>query len=106
MEPTTLREKLANIGAKVMSHAKYIALQLDEVTVPRKLAPVSWTGSARCVWPLPRAKAPVGRKSGREVGRQRAACVSRQDCGAGRSRKAVRGPAGCPDRARCRGEKY
>ena len=36
LELTTLREKLANIGAKVMSNAKYIVLQLAEVAVPRK----------------------------------------------------------------------
>jgi hypothetical protein len=34
---TTLREKLIKIGAKVVSHAKYIVFQLAEVAVPRKL---------------------------------------------------------------------
>jgi hypothetical protein len=34
---TTLREKLSKIGAKVVSHAKYIVFQLAEVAVPRKL---------------------------------------------------------------------
>ena len=33
---TTLREKLVKIGAKVVSHAKYIVFQLAEVAVPRK----------------------------------------------------------------------
>jgi hypothetical protein len=34
---TTLREKLVKIGAKVVSHAKYVIFQLAEVTVPRQL---------------------------------------------------------------------
>src|SRR5205085_12571169 len=34
---TTLREKLIKIGAKVVSHAKYLVFQLAEVAVPRKL---------------------------------------------------------------------
>jgi hypothetical protein len=34
---TTLREKLVRIGAKVVSHAKYLVFQLAEVAVPRKL---------------------------------------------------------------------
>jgi len=34
---TTLREKLIKIGAKVIRHARYIAFQLAEVAVPRKL---------------------------------------------------------------------
>jgi hypothetical protein len=34
---TTLREKLVKIGAKVVSHAKYIIFQLAEVAVPRQL---------------------------------------------------------------------
>jgi hypothetical protein len=34
---TTLREKLIKIGAKVVSHAKYIVFQLAEVAVPRQL---------------------------------------------------------------------
>jgi hypothetical protein len=38
---TTLREKLVKIGAKVVSHAKYLVFQLTEVAVPRKLfAPI------------------------------------------------------------------
>jgi hypothetical protein len=31
----TLREKLVKIGAKVVSHAKYVVFQLAEVAVPR-----------------------------------------------------------------------
>jgi hypothetical protein len=34
---TTLREKLVKIGAKVVSHAKYVLSQLAEVAVPRQL---------------------------------------------------------------------
>jgi len=34
---TTLREKLIQIGAKVIKHARYITFQLAEVAVPRKL---------------------------------------------------------------------
>jgi Transposase DDE domain group 1 len=34
---TTLREKLVKIGAKVVSHAKYLVFQLGEVAVPRQL---------------------------------------------------------------------
>jgi hypothetical protein len=34
---TTLREKLVKIGAKVVSHGRYVAFQMAEVAVPRKL---------------------------------------------------------------------
>ena len=34
---TTLREKLIKIGAKVVSHSKYVIFQLAEVAVPKKL---------------------------------------------------------------------
>ena len=34
---TTLREKLVKIGAKVVSHGRYVTFQLAEVTVPREL---------------------------------------------------------------------
>jgi len=34
---TTLREKLIKIGAKVVSHARYIIFQMAEVAVPREL---------------------------------------------------------------------
>jgi hypothetical protein len=34
---TTLREKLIKIGAKVVSHAKYLFFQLAEMAVPRQL---------------------------------------------------------------------
>jgi len=34
---TTLREKLIKIGAKVVTHARYVIFQMAEVAVPRKL---------------------------------------------------------------------
>ena len=34
---TTLREKLVKIGAKVVSHGRYVTFQLAEVAVPRGL---------------------------------------------------------------------
>ena len=34
---TTLREKLIKIGAKVVTHAKYVTFQPAEVTAPRQL---------------------------------------------------------------------
>lgn len=34
---TTLQEKLAKIGAKVVRHGRYITFQLVEVAVPRTL---------------------------------------------------------------------
>ncbi len=34
---TMLREKLVKIGAKVVSHGRYVTFQLAEVAVPRSL---------------------------------------------------------------------
>jgi hypothetical protein len=34
---TTLREKLSKIGAKVVSHGRYVAFQMAEVAISRKL---------------------------------------------------------------------
>ena len=34
---TTLREKLIKIGAKVVSHSKYVIFQLAEVAAPHRL---------------------------------------------------------------------
>jgi hypothetical protein len=34
---TTLPEKLVKIGGKVVSHGRYVAFQMAEVTVPRDL---------------------------------------------------------------------
>ncbi len=35
--PTTLREKLIKIGAKVVRHGRYITFQLAKVAIPRSL---------------------------------------------------------------------
>ena len=34
---TSLREKLVKIGARLVSHGRYVALQMAEVAVPRML---------------------------------------------------------------------
>jgi hypothetical protein len=34
---TTLKEKLIKIGAKVVSHGRYVAFQMTEVAIPRNL---------------------------------------------------------------------
>ena len=34
---TTLKEKLLKIGAKVVSHGRYVAFQMAEVAIPRGL---------------------------------------------------------------------
>ena len=34
---TSLKEKLIKIGAKVISHGRYVAFQMAEVAVPRNL---------------------------------------------------------------------
>jgi hypothetical protein len=34
---TTLGEKLIKIGAKVVSHGRYVAFQMAEVAIPRNL---------------------------------------------------------------------
>ena len=34
---TSLREKLIKIGAKVVSHGRYVTFQLAEVAVPRRM---------------------------------------------------------------------
>ena len=37
MSLTSLREKLVKIGAKIVTHARYVTFQLAEVAVPRTL---------------------------------------------------------------------
>ncbi len=37
MSPTTLRENLVKIGAKVVRHGRYVTFQLAEVAVPKEL---------------------------------------------------------------------
>jgi hypothetical protein len=34
---TSLREKLIKIGAKIISHGRYVAFQMAEVAIPRQL---------------------------------------------------------------------
>jgi hypothetical protein len=34
---TTLREKLVKIGAKIVTHARYVTFQMAEVAIPRRL---------------------------------------------------------------------
>ena len=34
---TSLREKLIKIGAKVVSHGRYVAFQMAEVAIPRQM---------------------------------------------------------------------
>ena len=36
---TTLKEKLIKIGAKVISHGRYVAFQMAEVAIPRNSSP-------------------------------------------------------------------
>ena len=48
---TTLREKLVKIGAKVVSHGRYVAFQMAEVAVPRRLF-------AEVLWLIGRLRAP------------------------------------------------
>ena len=48
---TTLRERLVKIGAKVVSHGRYVAFQMVEVVVPRRLF-------AAVLWLIGRLRAP------------------------------------------------
>ena len=34
---TTLREKVIKIGAKVVSHSRYVAFEMAEVAIPRQM---------------------------------------------------------------------
>jgi hypothetical protein len=34
---TSLKEKLIKIGAKVMTHGRYVAFQMAEVAIPRQM---------------------------------------------------------------------
>ena len=49
---TTLREKLVKIGAKVVSHGRYVTFQLAEVAVPRELFRKISASSMGCGRPL------------------------------------------------------
>ena len=52
---TSLREKLIKIGAKVVSHGRYVTFQMAEVAVPRQISvnPLVLTGTTP--EPLPTA---------------------------------------------------
>jgi hypothetical protein len=55
---TTLREKLVKIGARVVSHGRYVTFQMAEVAVPRRLF-------AEVLWLIGRLRAPrLGHKGG------------------------------------------
>ena len=49
---TTLREKLIKIGAKVVSHGRYVPFQLAAVAVPRELFRKSSASPMGCGQPL------------------------------------------------------
>jgi len=48
---TTLREKLVKIGAKVVTHARYVVFQMAEVAVPRRLFSAILERIQRLRWP-------------------------------------------------------
>jgi len=48
---TTLREKLVKIGAKVVTHARYVVFQMAEVAVPRRLFAAILERIQRLRWP-------------------------------------------------------
>ncbi len=56
---TTLRDKLIEIGAKMVRHARYITFQLAEVAVPRRLYRTILNRIRRFAAITPRA-APIG----------------------------------------------
>ncbi len=51
---TCLKDKLTKIGAKVVSHGRYIAFQIAEVAISRNPSPTSCGSSPRCGRHLPR----------------------------------------------------
>jgi hypothetical protein len=50
---TTLREKLLKIGAKVVTHARYVTFQMAEVVIPRYLFAAILGRIRRLAPPLP-----------------------------------------------------
>jgi len=58
---TSLREKLAEIGAKVVRHARYAVFQMAEVAVPREL----FEKILRLIDGLRRRPAPAQDRTGR-----------------------------------------
>ncbi len=58
--PTTLREKLIKIGAKVVRHGRYITFQMAEVAIPRPLfAEILRLIDGRRPAPLPPWRRPI-----------------------------------------------
>lgn len=55
---TTLREKLIKIGAKVVTHSRYVAFQMAEVAVPRRLFAAILERIRRLAFLRPRAPVP------------------------------------------------
>ena len=53
---TSLKEKLIKIGAKVISHGRYVAFQMAEVAIPRHL----FAGIPRLIAKLRRARSGSG----------------------------------------------
>jgi hypothetical protein len=50
---TTLREKLIKIGAKVVTHARYVTFQMAEVAIPSRLFATILRRIRRLDTPLP-----------------------------------------------------
>ena len=46
--PTTIKEKLTKIGAKVVRHGRYVAIPMAEVAIPRGCSPTSCGSSRSC----------------------------------------------------------
>jgi len=55
---TTLRERLVKIGAKVVSHARYVIFQMAEVATPRRLFAAILERIRRLAVIRPRAQVP------------------------------------------------
>jgi len=49
----TLREKLVKIGAKVVTHARYVTFEMAEVAIPRRLFAAILHRTRRLAPPLP-----------------------------------------------------
>jgi hypothetical protein len=92
--PTTLREKLIQIGAKVLTHATYIPFQLADIAVPWKRFARSLERMPACAQPVPGAEVYRGRHAGRNLVAVRPWYVARADGGGcGKEKRLVRGVA-------------
>jgi hypothetical protein len=81
--PTTRRERLVKIGAKVVSHGRYVTFQMAEVAVPRRLF-------AAVLWLIDRLRAPPAPACGR-IG-SNGAGNGRERCAAMDGRRRFSGP--------------